>query len=445
METLDRFIPNRSKMDIARVRASLLHKPSSTSTTKTPADTFQDSEYTRQLRWAFFGSTDTETPMMFFGPKSTKRSKLTPTQLFVEANNPFRQDVLRPASVVVPSSTKEQLHPSSASSMRRPQRVYMDVQQALDAPNMLPNENYTLIGQGKDYLAVALYDKVYLWQQGEIDLLCCEAGYYYSSIQWSQNGELLAIGSDGGVLVFCPQKNKKEPILELCSKHLGHVTAIAWNQDHEFVCCCQNGITRYNLQDKKSPAQATYEGHGETVAITSLLWTENTIISAATSTGEIKIWDARKCGRNLSPVLTMNHKDVRCLEINPRQPNMLVSGGEGGLKFWNLYFGKLRAEIPMAGVTVTRILCSSKRDEILVAYNDILCLWSLTPRVEKLMQHRFIGMGKINDLIRGPDGNIVCGHDDESLTFCSFRREVPKEIARAAVKQDGLLNTITIR
>lgn len=347
----------------------------------------------------------------------------------MEENDPFRHDVLRPTPLHLADEFRQS---------HRPQRVSMNGYLALEAPKLLKIDNLTLLGrQGEEALAVSLGDTVYLWKHGSIELLAQKRDCPFSCVQWSDDKKFLALGTDGGILIFCRQEDKIKPLFEFYDEHFGPVTAIAW-KGTQIAFACSNGITRYDLQCE-DPLQATYIAQGLHI-IASVERNGNTIAAAAN--GQIKLWDSTKSGRNIQARRTMEHSGVKSLDIISRRPNVLVSSGDGGLKFWNTWFGKLRAEIAMK-TSPTTTICSTERDEILVAHGNCLSLWTLGPSVQKVMEY-CSGNGKILCLKRGLNGSIVCAHDNEMLTFHSFRRKMSKEKARA-VLMTGLLQAPNLR
>lgn len=409
MGASDRFIPNRSAMDASRASASLLKQCTGT-TSKTPSQ----AHYETQLRRALFGVEDDEMAIMTFG---SKRPKITPARLFVENHDPYQQDTLRSAAV---ASNEEQ-----PQRQNRPPQVSMKCTKRLDAPNLLLNDDRSLLSQGEDLLAVAIGDEVFLWSEGYIQRLAKNENGPFSCVKWSNDKKLVALGSNGSVVIFDLEHSALFPVFSF-KTHTGYVTAIAWN-GMELAVACRNGITRYNLL-KETPRQATYAGHGHYDVI-ALVWSGHTIASA--SGEEINLWDSRKCECNIQPRTSMEHAGVKSLEINPRHPNILVSSGKGGLKFWNLWSGALRRNIFMES-RPTKIICSRRRDEILVAHGSSFSLWSLGPKVEKLMEH-CTTLAKIIGMEQGLDGTIICLHENECMTVHDVLRQVPKEKAQASL------------
>ena len=447
MQTPDRFIPNRSAMNMSRASASLIKQRRAMPAVEEPQQKQEASKrhYSSELRRALFGTTEEEPPIMAFGSKPSKQSGVSSSSQhqFFEQNDPRRQDVLRSSATM-----NEEEERQEQQRRRHRELVSMTLTKALDAPNMLPYYNLTLVDSGKDAMAVALDNTVYLMRDGRVDLLARDDCYHFSCVSWSNDGKYLALGTEAGVIIFCPEERQNVPLFELFEYHSGHVTAIAWN-GLEIAAACENGITRYDLRKDDGEeenddrlVQATYLDHYEH-NVTNLQWSGNIIASSDTCTGEILLWDAKKNGCEIPPEKIMNHDNVKCLEVNPRQPNILVSAGEGGLKFWNLPSGKLRAEIAIED-DARKTICSKHRDEILVAHGEnTLSLWTLGPqKVEKRMEYTTNG-GRINGLTRGyEDGTIVCNHGDETLSVHSFQREVTKEKARATL---GLLKMPTVR
>jgi hypothetical protein len=427
--TPDRFIPNRSRMDVSQIKASL-RKESRAVATPATAEISKKRNYESCLREVLFGTTNTSR-MMEFGPQPSKRSRMEPRRLsFEENDHPLRQDILRATTI----ESFEQPQPVSS----RRQSVALVAPKVLDAPDL--SCNYAVLSVAGS-IAVSLYDKVYLWKDGKVELLVDEEGTEITCVRWSKDGKSLAIGTmTGSLRVY---KNIRVPDapdhIELLGQHRGAITAIAWNGKHQLAVACQNGITRYDLKAEQPVVEARYQGHGDDQVV-ALQWKEIDIVSAGGDV--VKLWNSTASGYNIPARKSLPHPGVRTVEFLPVQSNMIVSAGQEGLKYWNTWAGKLRGSIEIDS-PVSSVICSSSKHEVLVAHGNKLSLWSAGPgRVEKLYERQASSDGEITCMGQGMGGTIVCAHSNEMLTLYSFRRDIQKEKARASL---GVLNIPILR
>ena len=103
---------------------------------------------------------------------------------------------------------------------------------------------------------------------------------------------------------------------------------------------------------------------------------------------------------------------MRCIELCPS--GLLVSGGDDGVKFWNVTSGKLRGEIKTTTGVVGAIF-SEQHSELIVAERCNLFVYSLCPKVAKLAEKALPDGIKIENMTAGPNGTMVCTCDNESL------------------------------
>ena len=424
LETPDRFIPNRGRMMNMSKSSFLFSTASKKQKTTT---TIQEKNYDQQLRSVLLGKhTNSPDRLMEFGPtkKKHRTSKVAPTRLF--GDDPYRHDVLR----TVLNENQE----NKSRCHRNWTKVTMECVTALDAPQMnTGGELLSLLGAGKEFLAVALDTRVYLWKKGYIELLA-EADSTWTCVEWAPDGEFLALGTMEKIIVYHIRSCARKPIAKMACA--SEVTAMAWKGRELLATFTEEPTARYDLEvlpDAQgfTPIQTSYEGHGGPV-VSSLRWNSNVIVSAGG--GVIKMFDSSKGGENVRPRRVMEHIGVKHVEFCPQQPNLVVSSGDGGLKFWNTWNGKLRSSIPMED-SVTATICSGQRPEILVAHATSLSLWSLaTNNGQKLYEQKVdAGVGNIINFKRGLNGLVVCGHTGERLSMYAMRREVSKEAARAVV------------
>lgn len=456
--TPDRFIPNRSRMDMSLVRASLQQqqvsprRSQSSQTITTKGSAAGNLEYQRQLREVFWGSSAHPNQIMKFGSngRAGRRKQTSEIQSVSQKrsndDNPYRHDILRHSNYHRHYTSANGIHRSILGNSRSHrgiptiERVF-----ALEAPEVLLDDDLNLISFGPS-LAVALDDRLYLWNNGNVQLFTCtEDGKSISCVQWSRRHNHNHHGGSSDVFHTASQRNNhtpNRPVLLalgreesvevwsveeggcLCEffDHKGYVTAICWDDTgRELLAASMAGIKRYNIAEASRSSdddeQATVIHYKDTGGeqdgerITCLRWNDNRIVSAGN--GVIHVWDANQRGDNIRPIRTMVHPGVRCLEFCPSRGNVLVSGGKGGLKFWNVQNGSLRAVIGTES-DVTGIVWSCQ-NELLAAHGEQLSLWKVDSTPTKITEINTRG-GKVLSMDRSSDGRIACIHEDEILT-----------------------------
>lgn len=418
----DRFIPNRAKMDVSQARAALFHDPC-----PTPSGNNHDEQqllrhssqqhYQQQLRSTLLSVEDKTNSIMAFG--SQHQGITTPNTNTSES--PYGLDTLR--RMPQAQQTQQRLQQQrNATAPRLLERVC-----AMAAPEMADVELQLADVSAENITAVALNDTVYLKnnKDGSVDELLHGEDRPVSCVQFNQptqkGGEsLLAIGFQDAVQIWW----KNEVVAELKDGPSHYVTAIAWKEDsEEILVASAEGIHRFDLRDEvRSKPVMLYE-HPESeddaeedekdvAPYTSLQWNGNII--ASSGRGYIHIWDAN--GKQNKPLRSMRHKGVKSIAFCPSQPNVLVSGGDDGLKFWNVQTGALRTSISTEEA-VTKVLWSPfhNQSEVVASHGDNITVWKLAPRILKIAEKETDG-GKITSMSCGPDGSVLCCHDDETLT-----------------------------
>jgi WD40 repeat protein len=411
----DRFIPNRARVDAG----------SSLVKTKLNQDaepgTPQQQEYKRQLRRALFGCDELEPRMLSIGNGDGRsRSSSLP-----RTENPYQQDILRASLSTVPAVRKvpRRTIPTTHTSM-------------LQAPNLLQDDFLSLVSSGP-MLAVALHDSIYLSKDKKIQKIRNESKEYITSVKWSGNHRFLAFGSQESVEVWDPFRKMKAADLV---NHSGYVTALDWNGDFDLVAGSETVIQRYDLRIA-FPEVGTYDSQGQ-YPISSLKWTQDNML-AVSGGDSISLWDARYATK---PLLKLQHKTVKSVDFCPTQSNVLASGGAGGIKFWNVHTGQIRASISRDDALVTSVVWSPYRRELMAGYGDKLCVWSVTENITQLAQWN-PDCGRVLSLEREyQNGEVISLHDTELLVRWEAFGAAPKPMDLCGnLRGSGFLEMPVIR
>ena len=416
--TPDRFIPSqRSSQNLSLVRASLFHQndnsvPNTSSKSLQQLQDKQEYEYRRQLSQVLWGSPELPARIMSFDAKPKQRARWN-------VENPYSHDVLRATSSSLSSTP-----PPSPIERKAKKNTDTGIERifTLEAPDVVPGDVLHLISYGP-VLAVALADQLCMWKNDELEpFTYTQDGKCISCVQWSPNsttnnrkGTFFALGQEQSVEVWSMEK---EGVIFEFKDHVGYVTSICWKENgSELVAASKAGIKRYILETNGGVPDEIeiidykhkHDHHEEN--ITCLQWHDNTIVSAGN--GVIRVWDTNQRGPSIQPMRTMEHPSVSSIKFCPGRPNILVSGGEGGLKFWNVQNGSIRASVKVEAA-VTDIVWSVQ-SEILVAHGDRLSVWKLDSKPTKTAEVTTPG-GKILSMDQGPCGQIACIQENEIVT-----------------------------
>lgn len=391
------------------------------------------------MRKIFWGSSQIPTRILSFHNNSDETRKLSKTQGLLQNNvtNPYEHDLF-PVKFLSSSSNS----PLDDCAPRRTKGSTLIHCFSLEAPNSQASTTLKrLISWKGPTLAVALNDQLFLWNNGDAELFTStECGAPISCVSWNptcttvgdQRRSFLALGTLNSVEIW---DMDLDSVLFEFDDHIGLVTAMCWNQTgDELLVASQIGMKRYILTNRGSILEEADVVHymlhllseqnqeeKQQHFISCLVWQDNRIASAGD--GMIEIWDANKRGDTIRPLYTVEHTGVCTLSFCPNRPNILVSGGADGLKFWNVQNGTIRVSI--ATEEAVADIVWSTDTELLVAQGDRLSIWKLDSKPIKTAE-RIARGGKILCMDRAPgrEGPIVCMHENEVLSgwHCGNRK-----------------------
>jgi WD40 repeat protein len=379
----DRFIPNRSRLNTAQARRSLLNRVKE-------EEEGPVSEYKTQLRRALFGKASESTSLLGFGESANRAASPS------IAENPFSQDVLR---------SMDATHRSTTSNKPRARSVSTTPDFVLDAPGVLPEDHLNLASVGPS-IAMACQDCVCLSNRGSsVEYLECESLERVTAVKWSNYDHTLAIGGESLAEVW--DASRRTLVAQLAN-HLGPVTALEWKGDYELLASSETGIQRYDLRLRYPEVFTYYPGHASPIA--KLQWNDN--ILAAAGGDAVPLWDVRFS--NL-PYRTLEQRNVKGLEFCPMNHNVLATGGENGVQLWNVQSGTVRKTIETSA-PVTSVIWSPFRKELMASYGELMAVWSFSPQVHQLAEWGQRDGGRVLSLERVRDsGRVLSLHANEML------------------------------
>ncbi|XP_073016792.1 cell division cycle 20.2, cofactor of APC complex-like isoform X1 [Primulina eburnea] len=395
----DRFIPNRSLMDLDQAHGAL--------TTRNNA-----------------------------GPKETNfriayQKKLENLTLDVEGR-PFQMLVFRGS----PVASRKSQSPHMINEMRRsgedisdhkPLRQFPKQEsRILDAPNIRNDYYLSVMDWGRtNILAVALDKKLYLWNADSSKIsLVSEANSdddYLASVAWSEDAKTIAAGYRSSVIELYDAETFKR--VRCLKGHKRRIGCIAWNSHMLTSGSCDRSIINHDVRAKNSLI-CNVKVH--THEVCGLKWSSTgNILASGGNDNLVYIWNACK----MSSMHYIHRFNSHCAAVKalawcPYNDDILASGGgtdDGTLKLWNVQKGACVRSIDTKA-QICELIWNSHHKEILsghgygTACQNRLCLWKY-PSMSKIGQS-LSHASRVLHLSQSPDGlTVVSAGADETLRF----------------------------
>ena len=401
----DRFIPNRSNMDLDVSHFELTRGDGDNENSDVNASPAKE-EYKKKLAANLF-SGDSTNKVLAFGNKAPKPSE-------------DHQNSLR----VLYSQNREAGNVPKKYTRHIPQAP----ERILDAPELLDDYYLNLLDWGKNnVLSVALGDSVYLWNasDGSIQQLMQTQGegQHVTSLSWVQEGNYLAVGtSDHKVQLWDADKLKQ---VRSMNGHRARVGALSWNSHILSSGSRDSTIIHHDVRIAEHKV-GTLKGHGQEVC--GLKWSPwGTQLASGGNDNLLNIWDDRYASSQNHTTdqslfrLDAHQAAVKALAWCPWQRNLLASGGgtaDRMIRFWNSISGSC-----LNAVDTKSQVCAlqwSQHDKELVSSHGYshnqLILWKYPSmvRVAELTGHT----SRVLHMAQSPDGTTVCtAAADETLRF----------------------------
>ncbi|GMN41084.1 hypothetical protein TIFTF001_010297 [Ficus carica] len=400
----DRFIPNRSLMDLDQAHSLLTNR------TKSNRNPNFNEIYRRKLEEKLtLDSEGKPFRMLVFrgSPKSSRKS--------IRYVDEMRRD-----------DQIEELGKHTKHNFRSLPKMEARI---LDAPNIKNDFYMNILDWGNDnVLAVALGSELYLWNsenQKVEKLLAVDGNDYPTSVAWSKDAKTLAVGFMGSKLQLWDAETSK--LVRTFEDHKKRVATVAWN-GHILTSGSQDkSIINHDIRAANNVV-CRIEAHTEEVC--GLKWSERgNMLASGGNENHIYIWESTKMGSSKFLYHFNDHRAaVKALAWCPFQSEVLASGGgtnDGSIKLWNTQKGtcinsrETKAQASYAIFSPFR----SHHKELLSGHGfssgeprNQLCLWkypSMT-KVGDLKRHS----SRVLHLSQSPDGlTVVSAAADETLRF----------------------------
>ncbi|KAK4433445.1 Cell division cycle 20.1, cofactor of APC complex [Sesamum alatum] len=392
----DRFIPNRSLMDLDQAQGVLTNRIK-----RGPCKTKLTIGYQRNLENLTLDAEGRPFQMLVFrgSPKSGRKlSRLT--------------DEMRRSHEEIPSCKPARRFPKSESCI-------------LDAPNIRNDYYLNIMDWGKtNILAVALGARLYLWNADnhKIELLSeVTENDYPASVSWSDDGKTLAAGYRCSRIQLFDAESLK-PVRRL-NGHQKRVGSIAWNGNILTSGSCDRAIINHDVRARNSMVCYIKVHKGE---VCGLKWSSTgSIIASGANDNLVYLWDACKMSSMHQLYRLSDHRAaVKALAWCPYNYNVLASGGgstDGSLKIWNTQKGTCISSIETKA-QICGLQWNRHHKEILSGHGygfegqNQLSLWRYPSmsRIGGSVNHR----SRVLHLSQSPDGlTVVSAGEDETLRF----------------------------
>eukprot|EP00940_MAST-03C_sp_MAST-3C-sp2_P001856 g1856.t1 len=441
----DRFIPNRSAMDMD-VSSFLLKKRDADSENQEKTMDPSEKLFQQTLAGSLFGS---DSAMAASGTQRKGHRVLAFKQ-----KAPTQIDGYHDAIKVLYSQSQ-----AKKKKVLPPRHIPTAPERVLDAPDMMNDYYLNLLDWSKNnILAVALMGAVYLWNSdtGEIEELMSmeDENAYVSSVSWVKeagSSNHLAIAMDDGAVQLWD--SSKLQLVRTMRGHRDRVGSLSWNSHVLSSGSRDQSIFHHDVRVGRHHT-ASLIGHEQEVC--GLEWSPdgNTLASGGND-NLLCLWDARRSGARRGAVpeevaprrtLTEHVAAVKALAWCPWQRNVLASGGgtaDKTIKFWNTSNGACLNSVDTKS-QVCSLLWNPNEKELLSSHgfsDNQLCLWKY-PSMSKITELKG-HTERVLHLAMGPRADIVCSAGaDETLRFWNVfggrQRSVKKKSGKSLSRRRGL-------
>ncbi|KAK6289550.1 hypothetical protein POUND7_001091, partial [Theobroma cacao] len=414
-DDLDRFIPNRSAMDFDYAHYMLTE-----------------------------GRKGIEKPDIIGSPSREAYQKR-----LAEALNMNRTRILAFKNKPPTSDGDGMIHremgsPHQSKPTKKRRHISQTSERTLDAPEILDDFYLNLLDWGcNNVLAIALNDKVYLWDASngsasELVTVSYEDGPI-TSVSWAPDGRHIAIGlNNSHVQLWDCQVKRQLRTLRGGHHHETRVNTLAWN-NHILTTGGMDAKVINNDVRVREHTVACYMGHQ--LEVCGLKWSSSgKQLASGGNDNLLFIWDRFMAPSN-SRTQWLHRLDdhtaaVKAIAWCPFQGNLLASGGGGSdqcIRFWNTHTGACLNSVD-TGSQVCALLWNKHERELLSSHgftDNQLILWKY-PSMRKMAE--LLGhTSRALYMAESPDGcTVATAAGDETLRLWNVFGT--PEVAKPAVK-----------
>lgn len=395
----DRFIPNRSLLDLAVARFNLLDFEEEDLENLPQSPTIQN--YRNKMRATLLGD--------------SQHGGVLPVRV-----SPQRRSQTFTAERHVLSVLERDHVPPAVRATKSIRTVPQTPDRILDAPELRCDFYLNLLDWSvRNFIAVALGETVYLWNavNGVISTLYQndDPSSYISSLSYSRDGRHLAIGNSANkVQIWDVAAGRKLRVIHSADTR---VAALAWGDGGTISTGSREGsIFNHDVRAARHHT-ATLVGHNQEIC--GLKWSpDSKFLASGGNDNRVNIWDA--AGGQVHR-FTEHRAAVKAIAWCPWQSNLLATGGGTACKtirFWNSARGTCVGSID-TNSQISSVIWNSEHREIISGHGfseNQLSIWRY-PTKEKVTdlkghQERVLSMAM------NPEGTtVVSAGCDETLRF----------------------------
>ena len=415
-QVCDRFIPNRSDMDMDLSSFRATGVDASSEKEVVSQEEIEAQQFRQELGRGMGIQTPSKSRILSFAEKAP-----APKAGYHDAIN----------MMWTKNSTRSKTKRSLIN------RVIPDApDKVLDAPEMMNDYYLNLVDWNcNNVLGVALSQTVYLWDAASgniVELMSIDGeDQYVSSVSWIQSGgNVLAVGTSKNTVELWDVNQKRR--LRTMDGHQERVGVMSWNNHVLTSGSRDTSIIDHDVRVQNHVVN-TYKGHSQEVC--GLTWNaDGNKLASGGNDNLCAIWDRRRAEQSADvpavtrPTyrLTDHIAAVKALAWCPHQQNLLATGGgtaDKCIKLWNTNRGKLVNSLD-TGSQVCSLLWSPDQKELLSGHGFSefqLALWKVggSGKMTKLKELKGAQghQGRVLSLCGGAQGMVCSAGADETLRF----------------------------
>ncbi|BBG98174.1 Transducin family protein / WD-40 repeat family protein [Prunus dulcis] len=405
----DRFIPNRSLMDLDQARSLLSNR-----TTPNRNSNFNE-VYRKSIE-----------------DKLTLDSEGNPFRMLVFRGSPkSNRKSIRCVDLMRQDEAKEL---DGNGKHHEPRRLPKGEARILDAPNIRNDFYMSTMDWGKNnVIAIALGKDLFLWnaENREVHKLLQvdDLNDFPSSVAWSQDAKTVAVGFRRSKLQLWDAETSK--LVRSLENHKDRIASITWNGHTLTSGSRDKSIINHDEASLtvRAGSNVTCRLRTHTEEVCGLKWSgEGNVLASGGNENLLYIWDSSKMNSQRFLFRLKDHRAaVKALAWCPYQSEVLASGAgtkDGCIKIWNTK----REPASKALLPKLRQVCGLEwnrhHKEIMSGHGysaselikNQLCLWRY-PSMEKVGSlNRYTS--RVLHLSQSPDGlTVVSAVADGSLRF----------------------------
>lgn len=429
----DRFIPNRSAIDLSGAYSLVGDTPPTGHTSTDVAD----AAYSEVLKAELFGidlpssnasSSSLSSPQSSIGssPDRKNRNSRRETQSLPTTPRKNRNLFTYSPSKRATRATENEIFSSSPvrldsqnfllSPKPRPREISRTPYKALDAPMHADDFYLNLLEWGpQNLLAVGLASSVYVWNREteEVHELCNLDDDKVCSVSWINTGSHLAVGTDDGLVQIWDVAESK--CIRRMRGHTARVTSLSWNNHLLSSGSADCSIMHHDVRTHSQYTHVLRSHQGE---VCGLRWNpELNQLASGANDDKVMIWD----GVNTDPLYQFSDHvgAVKALAWSPHNRGLLATGGgtsDRRIMFWNTLTGQRLSSFD-TGSQVCNVVWSTKTREIISshgfsAYQIAIWQYPSMQQVVSLTGHQ----SRVLSLSLSHDGEMLAsGAGDETV------------------------------